>query len=72
MEPVLDLHQLALADADQAVQVGGGEVGHSRLQRPDALGPIRPSAYAGSRYTRSQAAFSSAKVASSCLFLEVT
>src|SRR6266567_4749330 len=36
--PVLDLLQLALDDADQAVQVGGGEVGHGPLeQRPDAL-----------------------------------
>src|SRR5437879_5311680 len=36
--PVLDLLQLALDDADQAVQVGGGEVGHRPLeQRPDAL-----------------------------------
>src|SRR5712691_6794965 len=36
--PVLDLLQLALDDADQAVQVGGGEVGHGPLdtvrQRP--------------------------------------
>ena len=32
------LRQLALDDADQAVQVGGGEVGHGPLeQRPDAL-----------------------------------
>src|SRR5437016_11689670 len=39
--PVLDLLQLALNDADQAVQVGGGEVGHGPLeQRPDALGRI--------------------------------
>src|SRR5436190_23919092 len=36
---VLDLLQLALDDADQAVQVGSGEVGHGPLeQRPDALG----------------------------------
>ena len=36
--PVLDLLQLALDDADQAVQVGGGEVDHGPLeQRPDAL-----------------------------------
>src|SRR5262249_53507351 len=35
---VLDLLQLALDDADQAVQVGGGEVGHGPLeQRPDAF-----------------------------------
>ena len=40
--PVLDLLQLALDDADQAVQVGGGEVGHGPLeQRPDALGGIK-------------------------------
>src|SRR5258708_5587597 len=42
MGPVLDLLQLALDDADQAVQVGGGEVGHGPLeQRPDALGGIK-------------------------------
>ena len=36
--PALGLRQLALDDADQAVQVGGGEVGHGPLeQRPDAL-----------------------------------
>ena len=36
--PVLDLLQLALDDADQAVQVGGGEVGDGPLeQRPDAF-----------------------------------
>src|SRR2546430_1034051 len=36
--PVLDFLQLALDDADQAVQVGGGEVSHGPLeQRPDAL-----------------------------------
>jgi hypothetical protein len=70
-QPVLDLLQLALDDADQAVQVGGDEAGYGPLeQRPDALGRIRSSAYAGSRYTRGQAAFSSAKVASSCLVLE--
>ena len=35
--PVLDLLQLALDDPDQAVHVGGGEVGHGPLeQRPDA------------------------------------
>ena len=40
--PVLDLLQLALDDADQAVQVGGGEVGHGPLeQRPDALRRIQ-------------------------------
>ena len=39
--PVLDLLQLALDDADQAVHVGGGEVGDSPLeQRPDALGRV--------------------------------
>jgi len=38
VRPVLDLLQLALDDADQAVQAGGGEVGHRALeQRPDAL-----------------------------------
>src|SRR6202035_632996 len=38
VRPVLDLLQLALDDADQAVQVGGGEVDHRPLeQRPDAL-----------------------------------
>src|SRR5690242_9772573 len=38
---VLDLLQLALDDADQAVQVGGGEVGDGPLgQRPDALDRI--------------------------------
>src|SRR6266852_1450092 len=42
VRPVLDLLQLALDDADQAVQVGGGEVGHGPLQqRPDALGGIQ-------------------------------
>src|SRR5258707_3515397 len=36
--PVLDLLELALDDADQAVYVGGGEVGYGPLeQRPDAL-----------------------------------
>src|SRR5690242_9629981 len=36
--PVLDFLELAFDDADQAVQVGGGEVGHGPLeQRPDAL-----------------------------------
>jgi hypothetical protein len=36
--PVLDLLQLAFDDVDQAVQIGGGEVGHGPLeQRPDAL-----------------------------------
>ncbi len=36
--PVLDLLQLALDDAGQAVQVGGGEAGDGPLeQRPDAL-----------------------------------
>jgi hypothetical protein len=36
--PVLDLLELALDDADQAVQVGGGEVGDGPLeQRPVAL-----------------------------------
>src|SRR6266576_730619 len=40
--PVLDLLQLALDDADQAVQVGGGEVGHGPIeQRPDTLGRIK-------------------------------
>src|SRR5215470_12582958 len=40
--PVLDLLQLALDDADQAVQVGGGEVDHGPLeQRPDPLGRIK-------------------------------
>src|SRR6266566_8127195 len=40
--PVLDLLQLALDDPDQAVQVGGGEVGHGPLeQRPDALRRIK-------------------------------
>src|SRR6266849_2803721 len=40
--PVLDLLQLALDDPDQAVQVGGGEVGDGPLeQRPDALGGIQ-------------------------------
>src|SRR6266852_3189523 len=40
--PVLDLLQLALDDADQAVQVGGGEVDHGPLeQRPDALRGIK-------------------------------
>jgi hypothetical protein len=39
--PVLDLLQLALDDPDQAVHVGGGEVGDGPLeQRPDALGGI--------------------------------
>src|SRR6266851_4115709 len=39
--PVLDLLQLALDDADQAVHGGGGEVGDGPLeQRPDALGRI--------------------------------
>jgi hypothetical protein len=39
--PVLDLLQLALDDADQAVHVGDGEVGDGPLeQRPDALGGI--------------------------------
>src|SRR5229473_582033 len=38
VRPVLDLLQLALDDADQAVQVSGGEVDHGPLQqRPDAL-----------------------------------
>lgn len=70
-QPVLGLLQLVLDDAGQAVQVGGHEAGHGPLeQRPDALGRIRSSAYAGSPYTQSQAAFSSAKVASSCLVLE--
>src|ERR1700720_1712967 len=37
--PVLDFLQLALDDADQAFEAGGGEVGHGALeQRPDALG----------------------------------
>jgi len=37
VRPVLDLLQLALDDAGQAVHVGGGEVGHGPLeQRPDA------------------------------------
>ncbi len=41
MGPVLDLLQLALDDSDQAVHVGGGEVGDGPLeQRPDALGGI--------------------------------
>ena len=36
--PVLDLLELALDDADQAVQVGGGEVGDGPLEDgPDAL-----------------------------------
>jgi hypothetical protein len=40
--PVLDLLQLALDDAGQAVHVGGGEVGHGPLeQRPDALRRIK-------------------------------
>ena len=40
--PVLDLLQLALDDADQAVHVGGGEVDHGSLeQRPDALRRIQ-------------------------------
>ena len=40
--PVLDLLQLALDDSDQAVQVGGGEVGDGPLeQRPDALRRIK-------------------------------
>jgi hypothetical protein len=42
--------QLALDDADQAIQVGGGEVDHGALeQRPDAASasPLRR------RYTRS-------------------
>jgi hypothetical protein len=40
--PVLDFLQLALDDADQAVQVGGGEVGDGPLeQRPDALRGIK-------------------------------
>src|SRR6266702_7396933 len=39
---VLDLLQLALDDADQALQVGGGEVGDGPLeQRPDALRGIK-------------------------------
>ena len=39
--PVLDLLELAFDDADQAVQVGGGEVGDGPLeQRPDALDRI--------------------------------
>jgi hypothetical protein len=42
VRPVLDLLQLALDDADQAVQVGGGEAGHGPLeQRPDALRGIK-------------------------------
>ena len=42
VRPVLDLLQLALDDADQAVHVGGGEVDHGPLQqRPDALGGIK-------------------------------
>src|SRR5216683_5738553 len=40
--PVLDLLQLALDDADQAVQVGGGEVDHGPLeQRPDPFCGIK-------------------------------
>jgi hypothetical protein len=40
--PVLDLLQLSLDDPDQAVQVGGGEVGDGPLkQRPDALRRIK-------------------------------
>jgi hypothetical protein len=36
--PLLDLPQLAFDDADQAVQVCGGEVDHGPLeQRPNAL-----------------------------------
>jgi len=35
--PVLDLLQLALDDADQVVQVGGGEVGDGAFEQwPDA------------------------------------
>ena len=42
MGPVLDLLQLALDDADQAVQVGGGEVDDGPLEQgPDALGGIK-------------------------------
>src|SRR6266536_2715815 len=38
VRPVLDLLQLALDDADQAVQVGRGKVDHGPLeQRPDAF-----------------------------------
>src|SRR2546430_4497302 len=33
VRPVLELLQLALDDADQAVQVGGGEVGHGPLEQ---------------------------------------
>ena len=57
--PVLDFLQPALDDADQAVQVGGGEVGHGPLeQRPDALRRIKIRRVRGQPYTRSQALFS--------------
>ena len=64
--PVLDLLQLALDDADQAVQVGGGEVDHGALeQRPDALRRIKVRRIRGQPVDPSQALFSSAKSASS-------
>jgi hypothetical protein len=41
MGPVLNLLHFALDDADQAVEVGGGEVGDGPLeQRPDPFGRI--------------------------------
>src|SRR5437762_1120729 len=64
--PVLDLFQLALDDADQAVQVGGGEVGHGPLeQRPDALRRIHVRRVRGQPVDRSHSLFASAKSASS-------
>ena len=48
--PVLDLLRLALDEADQAVQIGGGEVGYGPLvsdQMPST--GFRSGVYAGSR-----------------------
>jgi hypothetical protein len=66
VRPVLDLLQLALDDADQAVQVAAAKLAMARLssdQMPSA--GLRSGAYAGSWKIRSQSLFSAAKSASS-------
>ena len=62
---VLDLLQLALDDADQAVTSAAAKLAMTASSDQMPSAGFRSGAYAGSRYTRSQASFASANSASS-------